>query len=143
MPQTLGGRNGDGENCATRCHRIDLAGNQPSSMEVTLGNLALPVGFVASSAHWGVSQPSPEFFDRVAETAGVDCDQIAYVGDRLDNDVLRARDAGIFSIFIRRGPWGVIKATWPDAYQAHATIDSRPLLAGLRHFAKIHWGRGG
>jgi FMN phosphatase YigB (HAD superfamily) len=49
---------------------------------------------------------------------------IAYVGDRLDNDVLPARDAGMAAIFIKRGPWGALHATRPDIARATAVIDS-------------------
>ena len=33
---------------------------------------------------------------------------VAYVGDRLDNDVRPSAAAGIRPVWIRRGPWGVI-----------------------------------
>ena len=53
---------------------------------------------------WGRRKPSPEFFARVVQAAGLPPEQIAYVGDRLDNDVLPAADAGMTSVFPRRGP---------------------------------------
>jgi FMN phosphatase YigB (HAD superfamily) len=31
---------------------------------------------------------------------------VAYVGDRVDNDVRPARAAGMHAVWIRRGPWG-------------------------------------
>jgi FMN phosphatase YigB (HAD superfamily) len=33
---------------------------------------------------------------------------VLYVGDRLDNDIRPAQDAGISAALIRRGPWGYI-----------------------------------
>jgi FMN phosphatase YigB (HAD superfamily) len=33
---------------------------------------------------------------------------VAYVGDRVDNDVLPAIACGMRAVWIRRGPWGVI-----------------------------------
>jgi FMN phosphatase YigB (HAD superfamily) len=41
-------------------------------------------------------------------------DQIAYVGDRVDNDMKPARAAGLRTIYLRRGPWGFIWARHPD-----------------------------
>lgn len=41
----------------------------------------------------------------MTDTAGVGAGAILYVGDRLDNDILLARDAGMRTAFIRRGPW--------------------------------------
>lgn len=104
--------------------KIGLAGNQPEGAAAALARLGLPVAFIASSAGWGVEKPSPEFFTRVLEAAEVPAARAAYVGDRLDNDVLPARAAGMFSVFIRRGPWGHVHAHWPEVELADARIDS-------------------
>jgi FMN phosphatase YigB (HAD superfamily) len=59
-------------------------------------------------------------------------ERIAYVGDRLDNDVLPARAAGMVAVHVRRGPWGYLHARRPEAAQAHLRIDSLDeLLPGL------------
>lgn len=113
---------------------IAIAGNQPTWAEAALATVGLPADLVAASERWGVHKPDPAFFARLAAEAGVPADQIAYVGDRLDNDVLPARAAGMRAIFIRRGPWGHIHATWPERAQAHATIETLnelPSLFGL------------
>jgi len=39
--------------------------------------------------------------------------EIAYVGDRLDNDIPPALAAGMIAVFVRRGPWGWIDAPTP------------------------------
>lgn len=104
--------------------RIGLAGNQPEAAEAALAQLGLPVSFIASSSRWRVEKPSPAFFARVVKEARVPPAQIAYIGDRLDNDVLPALDAGMFAVFLRRGPWGHVHAHWPQAAEASATIDT-------------------
>ncbi|HET8980310.1 MAG TPA: HAD family hydrolase [Solirubrobacteraceae bacterium] len=111
--------------------RLGLAGNQPAQAESALGRLGLPVSFIASSARWGVEKPSPEFFARVLSEAGAAPEQIAYVGDRLDNDVLPARRAGMFAVFVRRGPWGHLHAHRPEVDAASAIIDSLAELPAL------------
>lgn len=83
--------------------QVALAGNAPSG---AYADLDLDVDFVASSADWGVEKPQPEFFARVAEECGCDPRAIAYVGDRVDNDVLPAQAAGMLAVHVRRGPWG-------------------------------------
>jgi FMN phosphatase YigB (HAD superfamily) len=62
--------------------------------------------------------------------------EVAYVGDRLDNDVLPAKQAGLLSVFIVRGPWGHIHARQPEAAQADLTIHALDELpAALRRIA--------
>lgn len=113
--------------------RVGLAGNQPESIEPALAGMGLAVDVIASSASFGVEKPSPDFFARVVEAAGMPAERIAYVGDRLDNDVLPALDAGLVAVFIRRGPWGFVHATRPEVSRAHLRIDSLDeLLPGLR-----------
>ena len=63
------------------------------------------------------------------EQAGVGAEEIAYVGDRIDNDVVPAADAGMVAVHIRRGPWGYGQADWPEAARATAHIDSLDDLA--------------
>jgi HAD superfamily hydrolase (TIGR01549 family) len=108
--------------------RIGIAGNQPEAAETSLAALGVPADFIASSARWGVEKPDPGFFAKVVEAAGVPATAIAYVGDRLDNDVLPAKAVGMFSVFIRRGPWGVIHAASPLAAEADLRLET---LAGL------------
>jgi HAD superfamily hydrolase (TIGR01549 family) len=85
------------------------------------------VDFVGSSERWGVEKPSEAFFERVAVEAGRPAGEIAYVGDRVDNDVLPAKRAGMFAVHVRRGPWGVLH----DASEADARIGSLDELAGV------------
>jgi HAD superfamily hydrolase (TIGR01549 family) len=109
-------------------YRIGLAGNQPEGVEDVLHAMNLPVDLIASSAGWGVEKPSPEFFARMVALAGVPPDTIAYVGDRVDNDVVPAAAAGMLAVFLRRGPWGFLQAEHPAAAQAHLRLDSLAAL---------------
>jgi HAD superfamily hydrolase (TIGR01549 family) len=118
-----------------RGYRIGLAGNQPAATEAQLSALGLPIDVVATSAGWGVEKPAPEFFARVAAAAGVPAPSLAYVGDRLDNDVLPAAAAGMVAVFLRRGPWGYLHAARPEAARAAIRIDSlAELPAALEHY---------
>lgn len=109
---------------------VGLAGNQPASAEGSLRVLDLPVEVIGVSAAWGVAKPSPEFFAKLTQIAALPPAEIAYVGDRLDNDVLPAKEAGMVSVFLRRGPWGVIHARRPEAALADIRIDSLTELLG-------------
>jgi FMN phosphatase YigB (HAD superfamily) len=59
--------------------------------------------FVGSSERWGVEKPAAGFFAHVVEEAGVAAQEILYVGDRVDNDVLPALAAGLRAVRVRRG----------------------------------------
>jgi len=113
--------------------RVGLVGNQPSGVEDALRELGLRADVVASSGTWGVEKPDPAFFARVVESAGVPAAEICYVGDRVDNDILPAAAAGMVTAFLRRGPWGLVHAAWPEAERADIRLDSLDqLLPALR-----------
>ena len=92
---------------------VGIAGNQSAEMEEWARTLGLPVDVVTSSAGLGVRKPEPAFFARLVELSGRDAAEVAYVGDRVDNDVLPALEAGLTAVHVRRGPWGLLQAT-PD-----------------------------
>lgn len=107
-----------------RGYKVLIAGNQPIEAEAALRRLDVPADLIATSAGWGVSKPDPRFFAKVIEAAGEPADAIAYVGDRLDNDVLPTRTAGMTAVFIRRGPWGWMHSEMPEIEQAQIRLDS-------------------
>ncbi len=111
--------------------RLGLVGNTSKQIEDILRSLDLPVDVVGSSASWGVEKPSPAFFERVIAEGGFAASETAYVGDRLDNDVLPAVAAGMVGVFIRRGPWGFVHAARPEAARATHRIDSLAELDAL------------
>ncbi len=84
--------------------QIAVMANQPAGVEQFLASL--PVDSWATSTSWGVSKPDPAFFARVAREVSEEPRFVAYVGDRVDNDVLPAKQAGMTAIHVRRGPWG-------------------------------------
>jgi len=102
---------------------VGIAGNQPVGTALALARLGVPYDVMASSAQWGVRKPSPEFFARVIEVAGLRAEEIAYVGDRVDNDVVPAAEAGMAAVFLRRGPWAWLGADRPEAARARLTLD--------------------
>jgi FMN phosphatase YigB (HAD superfamily) len=81
------------------------------------------VDFVASSERWNVKKPATAFFQKIIDELRLAASSIAYVGDRLDNDILPARNAGMITVFIRRGPWGFLHARRPEVAQAHLRIE--------------------
>jgi HAD superfamily hydrolase (TIGR01549 family) len=94
---------------------LGLAGNQTKGAGQILRELDLPVDLVATSDDWGVSKPDPGFFQRLVEATPYASDEAMYVGDRLDNDIWPASQAGMQTALIRRGPWGIIQQDDPAA----------------------------
>jgi HAD superfamily hydrolase (TIGR01662 family) len=115
--------------------RVGVAGNQTARAAELLRDLALPADFVSTSGEWGVAKPSETFFERVVEAATAHAEQIVYVGDHRDNDVVAAKAAGLRTALIRRGPWGYLWADDPlvkqNADWVINSLDELPaLLAG-------------
>lgn len=107
---------------------VGIAGNQPAGAEAQLHYAGFEADFIASSAAWGVAKPSAKFFSRIVSTARLDAGQILYIGDRLDSDVLPARQAGMRTALVGRGPWGYLHGQRPEAALADLRI---ALLAEL------------
>ncbi len=102
---------------------VGVAGNQPLETERVIASLGVPLDLVASSAGLGVEKPDLAFFERISEELRLPPTAIAYVGDRIDNDIGPALAAGMCAIFVRRGPWAYLQAL--DGVPAGAaTIDS-------------------
>ena len=68
---------------------------------------------------WGVQKPDSDFFARVVHEAGVPAEQILYVGDRVDNDVVPALAAGLRVVRVRRGAQARLESP-----EGTVTIDS-------------------
>jgi HAD superfamily hydrolase (TIGR01662 family) len=105
-------------------YRLGIVGNQPARTEGLFRELDVQVDLVASSATWGVEKPDPRFFERIAAELALAPEAIAYVGDRLDNDVGPAKRAGMLAVFIRRGPWAWIQAGRDHPPEADVTLEA-------------------
>jgi FMN phosphatase YigB (HAD superfamily) len=91
---------------------VGAVGNTTVETEDALRDV---VDVVGSSERWGLKKPAAAFFDRIVAEAGVPADEIASVGDRVDNDVEPALGAGMVAVHVRRGPWGWIQKPPPEA----------------------------
>jgi HAD superfamily hydrolase (TIGR01549 family) len=104
-------------------YRIAVVANQPAARADQLRAIGIEAEVMAMSGSLGVAKPDPAFFARTLELLGSpEPASVAYVGDRVDNDVLPAAAAGMRAIWIRRGPWGFIAD--PPATGAAALVVS-------------------
>ena len=112
---------------------VGIVGNQTEALEAWARDSALPADVISSSASLGVRKPDPAFFEAVVELMGCEPSDVAYVGDRVDNDVLPAAAVGLVAIHVRRGPWGRLQRTPPEAALGLDDLASLPeALASLR-----------
>lgn len=106
-------------------YRVAIVANQPSIRGPELRALGFDPDVMAMSQEMGVHKPDPAFFSRLlALTGNPDPARVAYVGDRVDNDVLPSLAARMHPVWIRRGPWGVIQTLPEGARAATMVVDS-------------------
>lgn len=95
-------------------YRVAIIANQPAERTAELRFLGVRAEVMGMSSEMGVHKPAPEFFlealHRMGDPPAAD---VAYVGDRLDNDIHPAVAAGMRPVWIRRGPWAAITTDTP------------------------------
>ena len=75
-------------------YRLAVIANQPASRSEQLRALGVDAEVIAMSAEMQLFKPDPAFFERTLELIGSpDPASVAYVGDRVENDVLPATAA--------------------------------------------------
>ena len=109
---------------------VGVAGNVGWDLAPFLADSRVDVDFVATSFTLGVEKPSPEFFERLIAAAGVPAGEVAYVGDRIDNDVAPAAAAGMLPVHIRRGPWGYLQNGAAANHVRISSLDELPAAFG-------------
>jgi FMN phosphatase YigB (HAD superfamily) len=101
--------------------RLGAAGNMYAHHEDFLRS---HVDFVGSSERWGVEKPDAAFFGHVVQEAGAPPAEILYVGDRVDNDVLPALEAGMQAVRVRRGEHARVES--PAGVLTIGSLDELP-----------------
>ena len=80
-------------------YRIAITANQPARRHAELEALGIRADAMGMSDAMGVAKPDRAFFERTLELIGSpDPASVAYVGDRVDNDVLPALEAGMRAV---------------------------------------------
>ena len=112
--------------------RVGVVGNQSAALERWAKESTLPADVVSSSESLGVRKPDPRFFEEIVRLSGAARpSEVAYVGDRVDNDVLPALAAGLAAVHVRRGPWGHLQHA-PDTVPSIESLAELPrALASL------------
>jgi FMN phosphatase YigB (HAD superfamily) len=104
---------------------VGAVGNTPARTEELLRE---HVELIGSSSRWKIEKPAAGFFERIAAEASLPPEKIAYVGDRVDNDIEPALAAGMVAVHIRRGPWGYLHEPPTGAIQIRGLDELRGAL---------------
>jgi HAD superfamily hydrolase (TIGR01549 family) len=113
-------------------YRVAVLANQPASRSAELRALGITPEVLAMSDEMGVAKPAAAFFARALELMGSPpATDVAYVGDRMDNDVLPAMAARMRAVWLRRGPWGVIQEPPPGSRPALTVASLDELVARI------------
>jgi len=106
-----------------RGYRVAIIANQPTRMSDELRRLGIEAEVMLMSEEMGTMKPDPSFFSAALESLGwPDPGAVAYVGDRIDNDVVPSSAAGMRAVWLRRGPWGVVPREAPQ--EAALVVDT-------------------
>jgi FMN phosphatase YigB (HAD superfamily) len=98
-----------------RGYRVAVIGNQPTERKAQLRALGVDAEVMAMSEEMGAMKPDPDFFRLTLSLLGdPQPANVAYVGDRIDNDVRPAAAAGMRAVWLRRGPWGIVPEREPE-----------------------------
>ncbi len=109
-------------------YRVAIIGNQPAERTAELRALGIEADVIAMSDEMGVAKPDPAFFRRALELMGSPtASDVAYVGDRIDNDIAPAAAAGMRAVWLRRGPWAILPRQVPEV--TALVVDSLDELA--------------
>ena len=108
-------------------YRVAVVANQPARRHAQLQALGVDPEVMAMSETMGVAKPDPDFFWQALQLMGGPRPaDVAYVGDRIDNDVRPAAAAGLRAVWLRRGPWGHLQHD--EHGDAVLTVDSLDAL---------------
>jgi len=111
--------------------RLGIAGNQGAMHEPFLRDQFPWAEIVTSSDALGAAKPSLEFFQRLVALTALSAGEVAYVGDRVDNDIAPAAHAGLQPILVIRGLWAKASIALPARSRAIAQVRSLSELPAL------------
>lgn len=88
-------------------YKIGIIANQSIGSEERLKKFGIwqYIDVLVASAEEGVAKPDTRIFEIALERAGCKAEEVAMVGDRLDNDIVPANRVGMYTIWIKQGNW--------------------------------------
>ena len=86
-------------------YKLGIIANQIPGAEKRLEEMGMRRYFdvIVSSAEEGVAKPDPRIFNIALIRAGCTPEQAVMIGDRIDNDIVPAKQMGMKTVWIRQG----------------------------------------
>ena len=113
-------------------YKLGIIANQAPGAAERLSNWGIADCFsvIASSSELGVAKPDPQNYEKAIAMAGCTASQAVMIGDRLDNDIIPAKQYGMQTVWIRQGLAAYQPKELGDGY-ADYTIDNLSELKEL------------
>lgn len=88
-----------------QCYSLGIIANQPPGTRKRLHRHGILQFFdlIVASAEEGLSKPDRRIFETALQKSGCAPDQAVMIGDRIDNDILPARQLGMHTVWVRQG----------------------------------------
>ena len=86
-------------------YKLGIIANQIPGAEKRLEEMGIRRYFdvIVSSAEEGVAKPDPRIFNIALTRAGCKPEQAVMIGDRIDNDIVPAKQMGMKTVWIKQG----------------------------------------
>ena len=86
-------------------YKLGIIANQIPGVEKRLDGMGIRRYFdvIVSSAEEGVAKPDPRIFNIALIRAGCTPEQAVMIGDRIDNDIVPAKQMGMKTVWIKQG----------------------------------------
>ena len=89
----------------SRIYKIGVIANQSLGTSIRLENYGIRkyIDLIVASAEEGVSKPDRHIFEIALERSSCKSDNAVMIGDRIDNDIVPAKQLGMKTIWVKQG----------------------------------------
>ena len=114
-------------------YKIGIIANQLPGTEERLQAFGIRkyIDVIAASSDEGVAKPDKRLFQIALEKADCAPEQAVMIGDRIDNDIVPAKESGMKTIWIKQGPgryWKISCEKETPDYEVSGLLDLLKIL---------------
>ncbi len=118
-------------------YTLALAGNAPADIVDVLDDLGVLRWFRHTdvSGSLGIKKPDERFFRTILDRAGFAPSEAIMIGDRLDNDIIPAKQVGLRTVWMRQGRYAALEPRVPDELPDETISDLEELPSAIASIA--------